>query len=36
MQVYKQALADNLFNQDEDSRPCWTEEDLELLFGPLE
>jgi superfamily II DNA or RNA helicase len=36
MQVYKQALADSLFNQGESSGPGWTEENLDMLFGPRE
>jgi SNF2 family DNA or RNA helicase len=35
MQVYKQALADSLFNESESSEAGWTEEDLVTLFAPL-
>jgi SNF2 family DNA or RNA helicase len=36
MQTHKQALADSLFEQRGTSGAGWTEDDIDMLFGPLE
>ena len=36
MQAHKQALADSLFEKPGTSGSNWTEEDIDMLFGPLE
>ena len=36
MQAHKQALADSLFKKRGASGIGWTEEDIDMLFGPVE